>query len=69
MMWNDEIGSEVRTIREAHAAKYNYDLSEIVEDLKKSEQKHKAEGYIHVQPAPKENLPATPLQRMRFAHR
>ncbi len=68
-MWNDKIVREVRAIREAHAAKYNYDLRAIVEDLKMSEQKHKAEGYNYVQPPPKENLPATPLQRMRFAHR
>ncbi len=68
-MWNDEIVSEVRAICEAHAAKFNYDLRAIDEDLKMSEQKHKAEGYIYVQPPPKENLPATPLQRMRFAHR
>jgi hypothetical protein len=68
-MWNDDIVSEVRAIREAHAAKYKYDLRAIVEDLKKSEEKHKAEGFIYVEPPPKENLPTTPLQRMRFAHR
>ncbi len=41
-MWNDEIVSEVRAIREAHAAKFNYDLRAIDEDLKMSEQK---QGY------------------------
>ena len=57
MMWNDEIINDVRSIREAHAAKHNYDLREIVEELKKSEQKHKAEGLIYVQPPSKEHLP------------
>lgn len=31
---NDEIITEVRAIREAHAAKFNYDLRAIFEDLK-----------------------------------
>ena len=32
-MLNDEIVDEVRSIRETHAAKFNYDLRAIYEDL------------------------------------
>jgi hypothetical protein len=38
-MWNDEIVEEVRKNREAYAAKFNFDLQAIYEDLKKSEKK------------------------------
>ena len=37
-MWQDPIVSEVRQIREAHAAEFNYDLRAIVAALKKAEQ-------------------------------
>ena len=42
-MWNDEIVEEVRKNREAYAAKFNFDLQAIYEDLKKAEKlsKHK----------------------------
>jgi len=40
-MWNDPIVEEVRKNREAYAAKFNYDLQAIYEDLKKAEQKSK----------------------------
>ena len=40
-MWNDEIVEEVRKRREAYAAKFNFDLQAIYEDLKKSEKKSK----------------------------
>ncbi len=44
-MLNDEIVDEVRAIREAHAAKFGYDLRAIYEDLKKSEAAHIAAGH------------------------
>lgn len=37
-MKSDPIVEEVRKVREAHAAKFNYDLSAICADLKKKEQ-------------------------------
>ncbi len=40
-MWKDEIVEEVRKHREAYAAKFNFDLRAIYEDLKKAEQKSK----------------------------
>ena len=36
-MLNDEIIEEVRAIRDAHAAKFAYDLRAIYADLKRSE--------------------------------
>jgi hypothetical protein len=36
-MWEDPIVEEVRKAREAHAAKFNYDLQAISRDLKAQE--------------------------------
>jgi hypothetical protein len=38
-MWEDPIVAEVRKIREEHAARFNYDLHAICEDLKEQERK------------------------------
>lgn len=40
-MWKDKIVEEVRKRREIYAAKFNYDLQAIFEDLKKAERKSK----------------------------
>ena len=37
-MWEDPIVAEVRKIRDAHAARFNYDLKAIYQDLKHQEQ-------------------------------
>ncbi|MBI3327218.1 MAG: hypothetical protein HYZ81_11025 [Nitrospinae bacterium] len=37
-MWEDPIVEEVRKIREAHAAQFNYDLEAICRDLKQQEE-------------------------------
>ena len=37
-MKDDPIVAEVRRVREAHAARFNYDLRAIYEDIKKQEQ-------------------------------
>ena len=34
-MWHDPIVEEIRKIRAEHAARFNYDLRAIVEDLRK----------------------------------
>ena len=36
-MWKDPIVEEVRKVREAHAAKFDYDSRKIYEDIKKRE--------------------------------
>lgn len=38
-MWNDPIVEEVRKAREEHAAKFDYDLKRIFQDLKEQEQR------------------------------
>ena len=58
-MLNDEIVDEVRAIREAHAAKFGYDLQAIYADLKKSEAEHIAAGHPFI-PAPERPVPPQP---------
>jgi hypothetical protein len=36
-MWSDPIVEEIHQIRADHAARFNYDLAAIVEDIKKQE--------------------------------
>jgi hypothetical protein len=36
-MWNDPIVEEVRKVREEHAARFDYDLVRIFQDLKEQE--------------------------------
>lgn len=36
-MWTDELVEDVRKVREEYAAKFNYDLEAIYQDLKKQE--------------------------------
>jgi hypothetical protein len=67
-MLNDEIVNEVRAIREAHAAKFGYDLRAIYEDLKKTEAEHISAGHPFVSP-PLPTAPESAFQRIRFAHR
>jgi hypothetical protein len=38
-MWDDPIVEEVRKVREEHAARFDYDLKRIFQDLKEEEQK------------------------------
>ena len=52
-MLTDEIVEEVRANREAHAAKFNYNLRAIYNNLKKSEAKHIQQGYLAIEPADK----------------
>ena len=59
-MWNDEIVDEARAIRDAHAAKFSYDLQAIYADLKKSEAERMAAGHPCI-PAPERPVPDTAL--------
>ena len=68
-MLNDEIVDEVRAIRDAHAAKFAYNLRAIYEDLKKSEAEHIAAGHPFVSPPSAISEPGSALQRTRFARR
>jgi hypothetical protein len=68
-MLNDEIMDEVRSIREAHAAKFNYDLRAIYEDLKKSEAERIAAGHPFLPPPSGQPVLSSALQRSRFVQR
>ena len=39
MTWSDPIVDEVRRIREAHAARFNYDLRAIFKDIKEQQKR------------------------------
>lgn len=69
-MLNDEIVEEIRVNREAHAAKFNYNLRAIYDDLKKSEAKHIQQGCIAVNPVDKisnKNIHMDKQKLRRFA--
>jgi hypothetical protein len=68
-MLNDEIVDEVRAIREAHAAKFGYDLRAIYADLKRSEAERIATGHPFVPPPSESPTLYSALQRTRFARR
>ena len=66
----DEIITEVRAIKDAIGAKFNYDLRALFEDIKRGEAELKAAGVKMI--APQLNptaLPGSALQRSRFARR
>lgn len=55
---NDPIVDEVRRVRDAHAARFNYDLDAIFQDIKKRE---KESGLVFIQgvarqPPPKDHM-------------
>ncbi len=56
-MWRDPVVEEVRSIRDAYAKRFNYDLDAIVDDLRKKEAQGDREL---VEPAPRkaEGLPS-----------
>lgn len=68
-MLNDEIVEEVRAIRDAHAAKFGYNLRAIYEDLKKSEAERIAAGHPFISPPSVPPAPDSALPRTRFARR
>lgn len=56
---NDPIVEEVRRVRDAHAARFNYDLDAIFEDIKEQEKKS---GYKFVSGAARQAEPNQSLQ-------
>ena len=48
-MWEDPIVAEVRKVREAHAAQFNYDLVAIYRDLKRQE-KNSGRAFVFYPP-------------------
>ncbi len=58
---NDPIVDEVRRVRDAHAARFNYDLHAIFQDIKEREKKSglKFVGGVARQPMPNQALQPT----------
>jgi hypothetical protein len=58
---NDPIVDEVRQVRDAHAARFNYDLDAIFQDIKEREKKSglKFVQGVARQPAPNQSLQPT----------
>lgn len=54
--WEDEIVEEVRAIRDAHARQFNYDAGAIFDDLLKTQEELKKQGYRFA-PLPPKQLP------------
>ncbi|WP_295405485.1 hypothetical protein [uncultured Thiocystis sp.] len=66
---NDEILDEVRAIREAHAAAFQFDLDAIYADIKQREMEHQARGARFVDPPATPRQVRSPYQGIRFGHR
>jgi hypothetical protein len=65
-MWEDPIVAEVRKIREAHAAKFNYDLLAIYRDLKEQE-KRSGRTFVSYPPRRCKSVgQATPIQKQNI---
>jgi hypothetical protein len=56
---NDPIVDEVRRIREAHAARFNYDLDAIFRDIKEREKKS---GLVFIHGVARQPVPNEPLE-------
>lgn len=48
-MWKDPIVEEVRTIRQQHTERFNFDLRAIVDDLRK-QQEQSGRRYVRFEP-------------------
>ena len=61
---NDPIVEEVRRIRDAHAARFNYDLDAIFQDIKEQEKKS---GHKFISGVSRQTVPNQALQLTRSA--
>jgi hypothetical protein len=67
---NDEIITEVRSIKDTIGAKFNYDLRALFEDIKRGEAELQAKGIqLIAPPSDLASLPNSALQRTRFTSR
>lgn len=63
-MWEDKIVAEVRSVRQAHAEKFDFDLKAIYQDLKDQEGQG---GRTTVSFPPKLPLPVQPAKQVILA--
>lgn len=66
---NDAILDEVRAIREAHAAAFDFDLDAIYADIKQREVEHQARGARFVDPPAVPGRNRSPYRSIRFGRR
>jgi hypothetical protein len=59
-MWNDPIVEEVRRIRHEHAAKFNYNIHEICEDMRRRE-RESGRTYVTLPPRRIEATASSPI--------
>ncbi len=50
MIWKDEVVEEVRRVREAYAAQFDYDLKRMFEDIKKKEAQEDPARFAKIKP-------------------
>lgn len=64
MTWSDPIVEEVRRVRDAYAARFNYDLRAIYRDLKEKEKRsgRKVISYCKSSPEVEPNLAPPPIK-------
>jgi hypothetical protein len=55
---NDPIVDEVRSFRDAHAARFNYDLDAIFRDIKQQEKESRRKFVSLISEVSKESIPA-----------
>lgn len=66
----DEIIEEIHLVRQKHIAMFDYDFDQIVDDLRASQEKHVADGWVLIKASTSPKvMPNFVLQRMRFARR
>lgn len=61
-MWQDPIVEEIRAVRQAHAARFGFDLDAIVADLRRQQEEHRDK--IVTLP-PRRTRTATEVERAR----
>ena len=70
MPLTDEIVDEIHTVRQQHAARFDFDIDRIIDDLCVGQEKHAAEGWpLRKAPDTPPINPNSALQRSRFARR
>ncbi len=63
----DETIDELHTVRLAHAARFDFDVARIIDDLRASERSRTEQGWPLVQASPATSSPDRAFQRIRFA--
>lgn len=52
-MWQDEIVEEIHRVRDAYAARFDYDLDAIFNDIRQRQEQERRNGTVYVSLPPK----------------